>query len=165
MLIEKEILPEIEGNEGRIGLDSQGTPVSLRLRNRTILYLDRELEEVKYDASVFPYDGSTLSNDGNITPSSEAADVPDAPASVPDPKKAYIIRGWAVSVRHPLNLANAIDACERTAYNLLDDRAVASFQAGLSRKFREDPNDPFVHEHDFFIRQCKQWLHDIGITY
>jgi hypothetical protein len=64
----------------------------------------------------------------------------------------------------PITRAKAINAAEMQAYNLKDALEVASFNASLARKSRENSQDEEVVEHDQFINQVKDYLTKIGIT-
>ncbi len=71
---------------------------------------------------------------------------------------------FPVRVEKPVTRAKAINAAEMAAYGLMDDMDVASFAASLGRKFRENPEDEEVKEHDDFISWVKQELDNIGIV-
>jgi len=71
---------------------------------------------------------------------------------------------FAIPVKGELSKANVINAAEMTAYGLRDSLAVASYNAGLSRRFRENPNDPVVAEHDKFIRDVKEQIANYGLN-
>lgn len=71
---------------------------------------------------------------------------------------------FPVRVEKPVTRARAINAAEMAAYGLMDDMDVASFAASLGRKFRENPEDEEVKEHDEFISWVKQELDNIGIV-
>lgn len=74
---------------------------------------------------------------------------------------------WEITVSKPVTRDKAIDAAEREAYGLKNADDVASFNASLSRKFREaharGEVDEQVVQHDSLIEQVKCWLKDIGI--
>lgn len=71
---------------------------------------------------------------------------------------------FPVRVEKPVTRAKAINAAEMAAYGLMDDMDVASFAASLGRKFRENPEDEEVKEHDDFISWVKRELDNIGIV-
>lgn len=70
---------------------------------------------------------------------------------------------FAVRVGKPLTRDSAINAAEMAAYGLRSAMDVASFGASMSRKYRLDPEDPEVVEHDEFIKWVKGELDAIGI--
>ena len=70
---------------------------------------------------------------------------------------------FEIRVPHPVTRARAITAAEMSAYNLVDDLDVASFNAGLARKSREGVDLEEVSEHDEFIAWVKQELNYIGV--
>jgi hypothetical protein len=63
----------------------------------------------------------------------------------------------------PVSRANLICAAEMQAYGLVSSMEVASLGASLSRKYRENNDDPEVKEHDEFIRWVKNGLTAIGM--
>ena len=74
-----------------------------------------------------------------------------------------IIRAFPIRVKKPLTRAKLINAAEMEAYNLNTSMDVASFNAGLARKTREDGGNAEVKEHDDFITWVKEGLDAIGI--
>ncbi|MCM1518969.1 MAG: hypothetical protein NC117_10035 [Pseudoflavonifractor sp.] len=68
-----------------------------------------------------------------------------------------------VRVAKPLTRDMAINAAEMAAYGLSDAMAVASFNAALARKSRENPADAEVIEHDNLIAIIKAELTKIGV--
>lgn len=74
-----------------------------------------------------------------------------------------ITRAFAVPVEKPITRARAINAAEMEAYDLRDAMAVASFNAALARKWRENPSDSECLEHDQFIEAIKPELTAMGI--
>lgn len=50
-----------------------------------------------------------------------------------------------------------------SAYKLSSALEVASLSASLARKFRDNPDDPEVKEHDEFISWVKTELDNIGL--
>jgi hypothetical protein len=72
---------------------------------------------------------------------------------------------WAYPIRtmKPVSRANLICAAEMQAYGLVSSMEVASLGASLSRKYRENNDDPEVKEHDEFIRWVKNGLTAIGM--
>ncbi len=74
-----------------------------------------------------------------------------------------LTRAFAVPVEKPITRARAINAAEMAAYGLNDAMEVASFNASLARKWRENPQDAECIEHDQFIEAIKDGLNDMGI--
>lgn len=74
-----------------------------------------------------------------------------------------VTRALAVPVEKPLTRARAINAAEMEAYGLQDAMEVASFNAALARKWRENPQDAECIVHDQFIFRIKDGLTAIGI--
>jgi hypothetical protein len=70
---------------------------------------------------------------------------------------------FPIRVAKPATRDTAINAAEMEAYNLSSAMAVASFNASLARKFRENPQDEEVAEHDAFIAWVKDELTKIGL--
>lgn len=75
-----------------------------------------------------------------------------------------VTRAFAVRVVKPLTRDRAINAAEMAGYGLTSAEDTASFNAALSRKWREDINDEEVKEHDEFIRWVKSELDKIGLV-
>lgn len=69
---------------------------------------------------------------------------------------------YPVRVSKPVTRDKAVNAAEMDAYDLVSAMDVASFGASMSRKFRENPADPEVREHDEFISWVKDELTKIG---
>ena len=69
---------------------------------------------------------------------------------------------FPVRVEKPVTRDKAINAAEMEAYNLVSPMDVASFGSSLSRKFRDNKNDPEVKEHDEFITWVKEELTKVG---
>ena len=74
-----------------------------------------------------------------------------------------IIRAFPIRVKKPLTRAKLINAAEMDAYNLNTAMDVASFNAALARKSRENETDEEIKEHDDFISFIKSKLTEIGI--
>lgn len=74
-----------------------------------------------------------------------------------------ITKAFCVEVEKPITRGRIINAAEMIAYRLFTPLDVASFAASLSRKFRDDPNNEEVKEHDDFIAWVKGELDAIGI--
>lgn len=72
-----------------------------------------------------------------------------------------VCRAFAINVRKGALRGDVINAAEMTAYGLRDAMDVASFNAALARKFREDPDDAECKEHDAFISWVKKELNKI----
>lgn len=71
--------------------------------------------------------------------------------------------GFPVRCHKPVSRAGFINAAEMQVYGLRDAMAMASFNASLARKFRENENDEEVKEHDDFINWVKEKLTCAGI--
>lgn len=80
-----------------------------------------------------------------------------------DAEGETVTRAFAVPVEKPVTRARAINAAEMAAYGLIDAMEVASFNAALSRKWRENPQDQECIEHDQFIENVKDGLDAMGI--
>jgi hypothetical protein len=74
-----------------------------------------------------------------------------------------VTRAFAVPVEKPVTRAKAINAAEMEAYGLHDAMEVASFNAALARKWRENPQDAECIEHDQLIENIKEGLSAMGI--
>ena len=74
-----------------------------------------------------------------------------------------ITRAFCVELEKPATRGRIINAAEMMVYRLFTPLDVASFAASLSRKFRDDPNNEDVKEHDDFIAWVKRELDAIGI--
>ncbi len=70
---------------------------------------------------------------------------------------------FPIRVRKPLERDKLINAAEMQAYGLNTSMDVASFNASLARKFRENEDDAEIKEHDEFISWVKSGLDKIGI--
>ena len=81
-----------------------------------------------------------------------------------DGQEQTIIRALAVEVEKPVTRAKAINALERTVYNLESVEHMASFNAALARKARNGEDLDEVREHDETITWGKEELTRIGIT-
>lgn len=63
---------------------------------------------------------------------------------------------FPVEVEKPATYGKVVDAAERAAYNLRNEREANSFSASLSRKYRVNgKKDVEVVEHDAFIEEVK----------
>lgn len=71
--------------------------------------------------------------------------------------------GYPVRCIKPVSRDAFINAAEMQAYSLRDALASASFNASLARKWRENPGDSEVKEHDDFIAWVKEELTKAGI--
>lgn len=74
-----------------------------------------------------------------------------------------VTEAYPVRVEKPLTRDKAINAAEMQAYRLVTPFDVASFGTALGRKYRENPLDSEVIEHDEFIRWVKSELTKIGV--
>lgn len=81
-----------------------------------------------------------------------------------DGREMEIALAFPVRVVKPVTRNKAINAAEMEAYGLTSALEVASLNASLSRKFREDINDTEVKEHDEFISWVKAELDEIGLS-
>lgn len=70
---------------------------------------------------------------------------------------------FSCKVQKPLTRDRAINAAEMAAYGLFDATDIASLNASLSRKYREDINNQEVIDHDEFIAWVKKELDKIGL--
>jgi hypothetical protein len=80
-----------------------------------------------------------------------------APYEMPDRVRAFV-----VEVENPVTRAKAINAAEMLAYDLHNALEVASFNASLARKARNQEDAEEVREHDEFIAAVKSELTAIG---
>lgn len=81
-----------------------------------------------------------------------------APYEMPDRVRAFV-----VEVENPVTRAKAINAAEMLAYNLHNALEVASFNASLARKARNQEDAEEVREHDEFIAAVKLELTAVGV--
>lgn len=75
-----------------------------------------------------------------------------------EPTTKQVTFAFPIKVKKPVTYGDVINAAERQAYNLISDEAAISFSASLSRKYRENPQDEEVLEHDQFIAYVKKEL-------
>ena len=73
------------------------------------------------------------------------------------------MKAFAIRLEKPLTKDKAINAAEMEAYGLASAMDVASLNAALARKWRENINDKDVSEHDVFIRWVKAELDKTGL--
>ena len=78
-----------------------------------------------------------------------------------EPRTAVV--AFPIRVEKPLTKDKAINAAEMEAYGLASSMDVAALNAALSRKWRENMNDPEVSTHDTFIRWVKTELDATGL--
>lgn len=74
-----------------------------------------------------------------------------------------ITKAYPIRVEKPLSRDKLINEAEKQAYNLVTAMDVASFNASLARKSREDEDSEDVKEHDEFISWVKNKLTEVGI--
>ena len=74
-----------------------------------------------------------------------------------------IMTAFPIRVVKPLSKSASINAAEMNAYALPGAMEVASFNASLARKWRENINDTEVKEHDEFIKWVKEELKMTGL--
>ena len=72
-------------------------------------------------------------------------------------------RAYPIRVEKPISRDKLINAAEQQAYGLVTAMDVASFNASLARKSRENEDSEDVQEHDEFISWVKGKLTEIGI--
>lgn len=72
------------------------------------------------------------------------------------------LEAYPIKVSKPVSRDKAINSAEMESYRLVNAMDVASFGASMSRKFRENPDDLEVKEHDEFISWVKKELSKIG---
>ena len=65
---------------------------------------------------------------------------------------------FPIPVNKPASYGDVINAAERQAYCLISNEAAISYIASLDRKYRENPEDSEVAEHDEFIAYVKSEL-------
>ena len=111
-----------------------GRCVSLDLGGSLLLYLGHRT-----------YVSDRIDGDGNI--SSET-----------------VMEAFPVRVIKPVTRDAAIAGAEMAAYGLSSALDVASLNASLARKFRNNPKDEEVQEHDRFISWVKGELDKIGLV-
>lgn len=79
-----------------------------------------------------------------------------------EPTTRQAIFAFPIQVEKPATYDMVIDAAERTVYNLHSDREANSFTASMARKYRLDPEDQEVIDHDAFIEavkaEIKPWM-------
>lgn len=74
-----------------------------------------------------------------------------------------VTEAFAVRVAKPLTKAAAVNAAEMAAYGLRSAMDVASLNASLARKWRENVNDMDVREHDELVAWVKEELAATGM--
>lgn len=74
-----------------------------------------------------------------------------------------VMTAFPVRVDKPLTRDKLINAAEMAAYGLASAVDVASLNAALARKWRENINDLDVAEHDAFIRWVKTEIDKLGL--
>ena len=74
-----------------------------------------------------------------------------------------IIKAYPIRIEKPLSRDSIINAAEMQAYGLVTAMDVASFNASLARKSRDNEDSYEVKEHDGFINWVKDELTAIGI--
>jgi hypothetical protein len=70
---------------------------------------------------------------------------------------------FPIRIAKPLTRDAAINAAEMQAYQLTTPMEVASFAASMARKFRLNPDDEEVKQHDEFIEWVKSELTNIRV--
>lgn len=80
-----------------------------------------------------------------------------------EPEERERMTAFPVRVEKPLTRAKAVNAAEMEAYGLVGAMDVASLNASLARKWRENVNDLDVAEHDAFIAWVKAELDSSGL--
>ena len=74
-----------------------------------------------------------------------------------------IVKAFPIRVEKPASRDSLINAAEMQSYGLITSMDVASFNASLARKSRENEDNEKVKEHDDFISWVKQGLTKIGM--
>ena len=74
-----------------------------------------------------------------------------------------VVKAYPIRVEKPLSRDKLINAAEQQAYGLVTAMEVASFNASLARKSRENEDSEEVKEHDEFISWVKDKLTEVGI--
>lgn len=69
-----------------------------------------------------------------------------------------VCKAFAIEVKKGATKSNIINSAEMIAYDLKDAMEVASFNASLSRKYRENAKDDECKDHDAFIEWVKEEL-------
>lgn len=80
-----------------------------------------------------------------------------------DGQEKTITRALAIEVEKPVTRAKAINAFERTVFNLESVEHMASYNAALARKARNSEDLNEVREHDEAIDWAKREFTRIGI--
>ncbi len=88
--------------------------------------------------------------------------VTEYPAEGEAPVERTLTEAFVVNVDKPATRDKCIAAAEMAAYGLSSVSDVASLNASLARKFRDNPEDPEVEEHDRFIQWVKIEFDKIG---
>lgn len=76
-------------------------------------------------------------------------------------EKKKVCRAFAIEVTKCATKSEIINSAEMIAYDLKNAMEVASFNASLSRKYRENSKDKECKEHDEFIEWVKEELNAI----
>lgn len=74
-----------------------------------------------------------------------------------------VMKAYPIRVEKPISRDKLINEAEKQAYNLVSAMDLASFNASLARKFRENENNEEIKEHDEFITFIKNKLKEIGL--
>ena len=74
-----------------------------------------------------------------------------------------VVKAYPIRIEKPLSRDSIINAAEMQAYGLVTAMDVASFNASLARKSRDNEYSDEVKEHDVFINWVKDELTAIGI--
>lgn len=74
-----------------------------------------------------------------------------------------VMKAYPIRVEKPISRDKLINEAEKQAYNLVSAMDVASFNASLARKFRENENNEEIKQHDEFISFIKNKLKEIGL--
>lgn len=91
--------------------------------------------------------------------SEEIEDLPSEDEQTQEKKK--VCRAFAIEVKKGATKSEIINSAEMIAYDLKNAMEVASFNASLSRKYRENSKDKECKEHDEFIEWVKEELNAI----
>ena len=74
-----------------------------------------------------------------------------------------VMKAYPIRVEKPISRDKLINEAEKQAYGLVTAMDVASFNASLARKSRENEDSEDVKEHDEFISWVKEKLTEVGI--
>ena len=120
-------------------------------------------------ATIVPSSDNDVIKDGNIVSIDEGSHITlyiahrQSILFSEEGEPMQITEAYPIRVEKPLTRDKAINAAEMQAYRLVTPLDVSSFGTALGRKYRENPMDSEVLDHDEFIRWVKSELTKIGI--